>query len=103
MNFLEKAFLAVVVTIFSYFAVYPHLEPHIEKLQDRLDDWREAREEAELRKLDREIEQLESQEPLIAAKLATQTRQDRINEKKRKLKTPRKSLISKIKEEMDNE
>lgn len=101
MNFFEKLFLGVVVSIFSYFAVYPHLEPHIENIQDKLEKWREAREEAEIRKLDRELKRLEEQEPLINARVAAQELQERVNKKKRRLNTPRRSLISKLKEEWD--
>jgi len=103
MNFFEKLFLGIVVSIFSYFVAYPHLEPHIETLQDKLDSWKETREENELKKLDQELKYLEEQEPLINARLATQEHQERVNEKKRRLKASRRSLISKLREEWEKE
>ncbi len=103
MNFVEKTLLGIVLSLFSYFAVYPYFQPHIETMQDKLESWREARYEKELANLDREIKQMEEEEELIKAREATQSLQDRVDAKKRTLKTPKKSLLSKALEELKKE
>ena len=87
------------LTIIGYFLLKPHFEPRLEEIRDRVDSWQEQKQENLLNKLEKDLKQMMEQEKIVDAKQATQTQQDRVDEKKRALNTHDKSLIFKIREE----